>query len=77
MERMRFTDVEVLDSDKQTNKSDQTINEQLVCNIYHGSKRGTFRVRCISSMYESCSEYGEGGSNGALHWRGLNMYCFE
>lgn len=30
MKRMRFIDVEVLDSDKQTNKSDQNINYQIV-----------------------------------------------
>ncbi len=57
---------------KQTN---QRKHKLLDCTSYNGSECCAFRVRRVSSLYESCSEHGERGSNGALHWRGLNFLC--
>lgn len=36
----------------------------------YGCKCGTFRVRRVSCLYESCSQHGERGSHGIVHWRG-------
>uniref|UniRef100_A0A8C1CX72 BRCA1/BRCA2-containing complex, subunit 3 n=1 Tax=Cyprinus carpio carpio TaxID=630221 RepID=A0A8C1CX72_CYPCA len=57
---------------KRTNQRKRIL---LDCTSHNGSERGTFRVRRISSLYESRSEHGERGSNGALHRRAhfLNM----